>query len=72
MLWSSALQKQTPEALISKSYSKQHIRKLPGRPASVLKKNCTWIFYWKVSKIFATLFLRANFMKTTRLKFVTK
>ena len=72
LLWSSFVHKQTLQTLISNSYSKQHFGKLPGRPESVLKKNSTWIFYWKVIKIFATLFLRTNFIKTIRLKLATK
>ena len=59
--------------ILSNSCSKQLNGKLPGRPASVVKMDFTWMFYWKVFRISVTPFyIRTNFIITTRLKLVKK
>ena len=55
-------------ALLSNSCPKQLPGKFPGRCASALKKDSIWIYYWKVSKIFAMLCFKNKLPYTNKVK----
>ena len=55
-------------ALLSNSCLKQLSGKFPGRSATARKKDSTWIYYWKVSKIFVMLCFKNKLPYTNKVK----